>query len=174
MERGANAGVTVFMYGSCIVHLAKCGRWQEGRKILDKMLGLGLQPDILTVNALLHSCGKAKWKVALALLRRVRSTGFALCIISYNTVISACGNCGQWEKALLLLEEMEAVGGVKPNIISYNSAITACGKSHRWEKAVSLLREMPQQKALLRTWLATTPQLKLAVRVENGTRRWTL
>ena len=44
----------------------------------------------------------------------------------------------KWQKALVLLSELEA-----PNIVHYNAAIDACGKSGQWEAALALLREMP-------------------------------
>ena len=58
--------------------------------------------------------------------------------IAAGKAIAAAARERKWQKALVLLSELEA-----PNIVHYNAAIDACGKSGQWEAALALLREMP-------------------------------
>ena len=59
----------------------------------------------------------------------------------FSAAISACGKCGQWEKALQLLDEMQQ-RRLEPDVISFSAAISACEKVGQWEKALQLLDEM--------------------------------
>ena len=54
--------------------------------------------------------------------------------------ISACKKCGQWEKALQLLDEMQQ-RRLEPDVISFNAAISACEKSFHHREADRLYQE---------------------------------
>ena len=64
-----------------------------------------------------------------------------MCMFSFSAAISACEKGGQWERALLLLDEMRRCG-VKQDIFGFSAAISACAKGGQWERALSLLNEM--------------------------------
>jgi pentatricopeptide repeat domain (PPR motif) len=46
-------------------------------------------------------------------------------VTSSNAAISACGICGQWQRAVGLLDDMR-MQDVERDTVSYNAAITAC------------------------------------------------
>ena len=47
--------------------------------------------------------------------------------ITYSAAISACEKGGQWQRALQLLEDMQAKG-IPADTITYSAAISACEK----------------------------------------------
>lgn len=83
------------------------------------------------------------WALVLGLMSEMRSKGLAPDVFTYSTAITACGKAGQWERALMLLGEMET-GQEKlaPDVISINAAIAACGRAGECDRALELLRRM--------------------------------
>ena len=61
--------------------------------------------------------------------------------ISFSAAISACEKGQQWQRALQLMEGMQA-RSVQPNVISYNAAISACGKGQQWQWVLQLMEGM--------------------------------
>jgi pentatricopeptide repeat protein len=107
------------------------------------MSGLGLQPNVITMNAAISACEKGgQWKKALALLDSMPDLGLQPNVITMNAAISACEKSGQWEKALAILDSMPDLG-LQPDVITMNAAISACEKGGQWEKALALLDSMP-------------------------------
>merc|ERR1712138_211791 len=64
-------------------------------------------------------------------------------VITFSALISACGACGEWTRALGVLEEMKWER-VWPDVISYNAAITACANGEQWEAALRVFAECRQ------------------------------
>ena len=55
----------------------------------------------------------------------------------FNNEISRLGKDGQWQEALLMLEEMEKAG-FKATVVSYNAAMSALNKNGQSEQALDL------------------------------------
>lgn len=67
--------------------------------------------------------------MALELLADMESRGVEPDVVTYNSLINVLRWGGQREKALAIVEDMNAKGaegGVRPDVITYNSAIAAC------------------------------------------------
>ena len=62
-------------------------------------------------------------------------------VISHHAVISACEKEQRWERAQLLLAQMEARGLVS-NEISYKAATSACEEEQRWDRTPLLRAQM--------------------------------
>lgn len=56
----------------------------------------------------------------------------------YLSFASSFGQGRQWQKALILLRDMEVVDGLPANLICYNAAADACGKVRFRFKSLSL------------------------------------
>jgi pentatricopeptide repeat protein len=67
--------------------------------------------------------------------------GSALTYAGFKDAINACDKCGQWSKALELLELMP-VAKVDPDVIVYSLVINACARGGQCERALDLLIEM--------------------------------
>ncbi|CAK0846814.1 unnamed protein product [Prorocentrum cordatum] len=64
-------------------------------------------------------------------------------VFSYSAGISACKNCGQWQRALSLFDDM-CEARVERDAISYNAGISACEQGEQWQRALSLFCELWQ------------------------------
>lgn len=95
------------------------------------------------------------WALVLGLMEEMRAEGVAPDVFTFTTAITACGKAGQWERALVLLEEMGGGGGgddglrrrrtgvpIAPDVASINAAISACARAGQWESALGLLGRM--------------------------------
>ena len=49
-------------------------------------------------------------------------------LLLLSLLLVLCRQGRQWQKALVLLREMEVVDGLPGNLICYNAAADACGK----------------------------------------------
>ena len=81
----------------------------------------------------------------------MKVNGLKINTITYNSAIAALSKAARnsegditsllWEKALLLIKDMED-DGVKRDSFTFSSAISTCGAAGRWEEAVSLINDM--------------------------------
>ncbi|OLP74631.1 hypothetical protein AK812_SmicGene45777, partial [Symbiodinium microadriaticum] len=78
-----------------------------------------------------QACAAAfAWAQALALLRDEVQE------VAYNSAITACDNGGEWERALLLLQELERRGLCSTT--TFNATLSACASASAWEAAALL------------------------------------
>merc|ERR1711938_278624 len=104
----------------------------------------GLPPNVVQISMAVSRLGRMRrgWQSAVQLLESAEARyGVTPNTITYNAAISACEKGGQWERALALLDAMQAAG-VAPDTITYSAAISACEKGGQWERALALLDEM--------------------------------
>lgn len=47
---------------------------------------------------------------------------------TYNSLANVLGSCGEWERAVSLLDDMRA-RGLKPDVVTYSALISACEKA---------------------------------------------
>ena len=66
-----------------------------------------LEPDLITYNAAIIACGKAKQpEIALGLLAEMQNKGLDPDVIAYSAAISACERASQPERSLDLPAEI--------------------------------------------------------------------
>jgi len=63
----------------------------------------------------------------------------------YTAAIDACAKASDGQKAINLLDEMNAKG-IKSSSVTYSAVITACGNSGEWRKAMDMLDVMKTKK----------------------------
>ncbi|CAB1101619.1 unnamed protein product [Ectocarpus sp. CCAP 1310/34] len=86
-----------------------------------------------------------RWPMALELLADMERRGVEPDVVTYNSLINVLRWGGQRDRALEILDGMNAkggAGGVRPDVITYNSAIAACASGGEWKKASQLIGEM--------------------------------
>lgn len=127
-------------YTWAIGSLGRSRRWEDAVVLLDDMVHVGLEPNVITFNALLTAAERGhQWEAGLALLSETRCRSLRPDVITYNTTISACERSGEWSLCVWLLDEMHSVQ-IPPNVISYSAAISGCGRSREWARSLALLR----------------------------------
>lgn len=47
---------------------------------------------------------------------------------TYNSLASVLGSCGEWERAIGLLDDMREKG-LKPDVVTYSALVSSCEKA---------------------------------------------
>ena len=112
--------MSVYMYGTCISAMSKCGRWREALEMVDRMMARGVAPNAYAVSAAIRACGGAlRWKEAVALHDRMVDTGvMQRDLFCLSAAIDAAGRAGQTEVALRLLGDLRAAD-IQPDSFVY-------------------------------------------------------
>ncbi|MCL9843950.1 type III effector protein with ppr repeats [Ralstonia solanacearum] len=83
---------------------------------------------------------------SMELLQAVKDAGICPNVVTYSAAISACEKAGRMDEALVLLNELKAMGSddpmMRPNVVTYSAAISACEKAGRADHALVLLGEL--------------------------------
>lgn len=58
---------------------------------------------------------------------------------TYAAMISAYKDCGQWARALEVVQEMKTAGA-KLDAATYSALISTCERSNQWERAMEVRR----------------------------------
>lgn len=104
--------------------------------------------DVLSCNLLLGSVnalGNQTWPLALHIFRTMVMWQVQADQVSYVSSLSACSASGHWERAIVLLWEMN-LQRLSSHVAS-SAVIGACGKVGQWEFALHLLTTLERAKA---------------------------
>ena len=107
---------------------------------------VGCAPNNVVFNAMLAACqrGGAPWRSQLlAVFASMSAHGVTPDAWAYSAAIDALAHTGQWERALGLLDDLEAAGSVsKPESYCYGAAMRACMRVGRWQAVIGLYERM--------------------------------
>ncbi|CAE7630810.1 unnamed protein product, partial [Symbiodinium necroappetens] len=106
--------LTTGVFNAALICLQRSQQWQASLQLLEGMDDHAVQPDLVSVNSVLASCGAAtNWLLVLGLLNeaRTRYDIGPLSTVSYNTALAACGRlilkgALLWQASIFLLEEL--------------------------------------------------------------------
>lgn len=94
-------------------------------------------------NGISSSSAGEGWALVLGLMSEMRSEGVNPDAFTFSIAIAACGRAGQWQRALLLLDEMgREKEPLAPNVVAVNAAMAACARAGECDRALDLLRRM--------------------------------
>ncbi|CAK9089506.1 Pentatricopeptide repeat-containing protein At2g31400 [Durusdinium trenchii] len=106
--------------------------WERAIDLLWQMRSLGVQPDIVSCNAVITACDRAGvWQAALS-----AAHGYAMSNVTCNALLSSCAV--DWLRGLSLLEEMHG------RSLRMDSASLCLMGSLPWAGAHSALQTMSQ------------------------------
>lgn len=63
-----------------------------------------------------------------SLFNQMERAGLTPDLWTYNSLASVLGSCGEWERAVALLDDMRA-RGLRPDVITYSALVSACEKA---------------------------------------------
>ncbi|CAK9045513.1 unnamed protein product [Durusdinium trenchii] len=123
----------------------KVGRWQEAFGFLDLIPRSELQPDIITLSALISSCEpRGEWQQALGLLTEmVDRWEIQPSDVSVNAAMTTLRTEeAPWPCALELFHSMHSMHQLRRDVISWNALLTSFLTSQQWEDVLNLFDEM--------------------------------
>ncbi|CAK9089068.1 Pentatricopeptide repeat-containing protein At2g31400 [Durusdinium trenchii] len=129
---------SVISYSSCLSALER-SQWSKALNLWEAMEEKKIEADVIAYNVAINACGE-DWQAAIALLVHLNASRLKGSVISYNTTISATEKAGQWQVAMLLMEELTCQ--MVPDIITYNAVISACAKDGQWQQAMCLYQAL--------------------------------
>ncbi|ACI64491.1 predicted protein [Thalassiosira pseudonana CCMP1335] len=142
--RSTNMRINAITYNSAISALAKAAR-SESRQ----QRRFDYNKDDETDHA---QNSDILWRRALDLIECMEKEGVKRDVFTYSAAIStcgaaaACGNCGQWDAAYELFNEMK-LDGLQPDLVSYNALVGAGMTANKPDEVFDLWIEMCQQKS---------------------------
>ena len=121
---------------TCSAALGACrDSWQLAVALVERMGQCAQQPHTIVLNALTSACGQGgQWQLAVQTLSA--GDGF-----TYAAAISACEKARQWQRALWLLQHMQATS-LETDAVCFAAAISACESASRWQHAALLWQGM--------------------------------
>lgn len=99
----------VRILNSLISAFVALGSYGDARRVLDEdFSGLGLEPDVVTYNVLIHSLGRAKRpELAVKALEVMRNNGLTPNQVTYNSLLDLLVEARRLDLANKLIEEMK-------------------------------------------------------------------
>ncbi|KAL1200102.1 Pentatricopeptide repeat-containing protein [Cardamine amara subsp. amara] len=109
--------------------LKACGTdYYRGKKLIDEMKSLGLEPNQITWSTLIDMCGNSgDVEGAVRILRTMHLAGTRPDVVAYTTAIKICAENKSLKLAFSLFEEMRRYQ-IKPNWVTYNTLLKARSK----------------------------------------------
>ena len=148
-------GPNVISYTTVINSLNKRGRIKQAQDILDRMINIGVQPNIITYNSFLDAWArKAKFERDAAreaerlLTQMIKNEsefeGIQPDMVSYSTVVHAYSRRGEAKEAERILFKMEDAGLVHTSTHTYNAVL------HAWARSKMKNAPIQAERLLLR------------------------
>eukprot|EP00439_Symbiodinium_sp_Y106_P061497 s1130_g9.t1 len=161
----------IFLHGAGMSSMEKMGRWQDALAMLKHLGEMQLQANVVTASTVMSSCVKGiHWHGTLLVLDHFMEQRLEPNVVMYTSAISAtaagrqpsifsisskqrrnvhaycaaivaCETGGQWQRALMLLSEVEQ-SRIEADAVIYNATISACGESGPWRVVGHLLSDM--------------------------------
>ncbi|XP_068658103.1 pentatricopeptide repeat-containing protein At3g18020 [Aristolochia californica] len=112
--------------------------------LLVSMLQNGCQPDIVTLNTVIHGlCKMGRVDEAIKVFNDMLTGSFCSPdVVTYTTVISGLLDVGRIEEALNLLHQKMPESYCKPNIVTYNTVLRGLCKALKIDEAMEILTLM--------------------------------
>ncbi|KAJ1701737.1 hypothetical protein LUZ63_001516 [Rhynchospora breviuscula] len=150
----------------------------EQLDVLVRMLEKQCQPDIITLNTIIHGfCKVGKVNEARKIMDDMINGTFSLCVpdvVTFTMIICGLLDAGQCDEALDLLRSMVPKHSCPPNTVTYNATIKGLFGLKKVEKALEVFDEMLRKRipcdSLTYTYIIKG--LFEADRIEKAKRFW--
>lgn len=68
-----------------------------------------------------------------SLFNQMERAGLSPDVWTYNSLANVLGSCGEWERAVTLLDDMRDKG-IEPDVVTYSALISTCEKAGQVRK----------------------------------------
>lgn len=149
MERQLGT-LNVELFTTLITLCGQAGQLERAFKVHEQMVSNGINPSVVTFNALLTACRRGGGNninnnasdIALQVMQIMRDTpGCTPDVITYSTLIDTLGRAGRFREMRELLQDMK-LQGLTPNFVTYTCMISAMAKSGDLDAAMRLIDDM--------------------------------
>jgi pentatricopeptide repeat protein len=107
------------------------------------MLSKGIEPSVITFNAIIDACARNGQMDQLAYLRQeMRTRNLSPNLITYSTMIKGFCQRQDMPSALRTLEDLRQTNGLRPDEIVYNTLLEGCSSNGLLVEGERLLAEM--------------------------------
>jgi pentatricopeptide repeat protein len=138
-ERG-DISPNAHCYTAAIKACGEGGQWNLAIQILDQMILDNVRPSAITFATIIEAAGLCgRWNEGISMMKSMRKNGFPVTEICYAQAIRACPDINGAQR---LLQTMEAVDGVRPNLLAYNALLARMRDFGKGETALSVLEQM--------------------------------
>ena len=149
---------------------ARHGRWSFYSCLLQELMHSELQPDVVTSNAVISTCGRAsEWQKALSVLGKCHLLCLEATAVSAGAALAACKKGAVWQAALALLRLGSRVGlntmlgcasawqlgmclaanffqwHLQPDLVSVNTLLASDGDGVSWRGTLKLAEQLQAQ-----------------------------
>ena len=135
----------IVSWSAAISACEKAGQWLQALSLF-RMVQASLSPNSFTHSAILSSCEKAsRWQQASQLLHVQKFSLRRFETLHCNSVLSSCRTSGSWRVALVFLQDLSNLSGLRANSISFNSVLRSLLSDeglNRWQDGQLLLQRL--------------------------------
>lgn len=140
-----HAGVSPdqYVFGLAIGAFCELGDWKAALDLHRDMARRGVPRNQFTYTTVIDACAKAgELELALAALAEMEAEDqLTPGVRAFTAAVSACRPTGEWQRAKVLLERMQALK-VAPNVLTYTAALSTCIGSGQLAWAIEIRGEM--------------------------------
>ncbi|KAJ7973260.1 Pentatricopeptide repeat-containing protein [Quillaja saponaria] len=158
--------------GTALVDMyAKCGRLDMAWEVFENVK----VKEVFTWNAMIGGLAKhGRAEDAIELFTKMHRENLKLCGITFVAVLNACAHAGMVDRGLVLLNSMEEVYDIEPEVEHYGCVVDLLGRAGHLAEAEKLINSMPV-KPNAAIWGALLGACRIHGNVEMGERvGWTL
>ncbi|KAG5016777.1 hypothetical protein JHK85_022913 [Glycine max] len=135
-SRTRGYGNTVYSFSAMISALGRNNRFSEAVSLLRSMGKFGLEPNLVTYNAIIDAGAKGEltFEIVVKFLEEMIAAGCMPDRLTYNSLLKTCVAKGRWKLCRDLLAEMEWKG-IGRDVYTYNTYVDALCKGGRMDLA---------------------------------------
>ncbi|OLP88849.1 Pentatricopeptide repeat-containing protein, chloroplastic [Symbiodinium microadriaticum] len=141
LEQG-NTETSIIPYNSATSACAR-GRWDLALALVAGPGFRNLQTDVVTRNALISVLEGSGWQESLRPFSELFQASLQPTTVTFNSLLKVSATSTEWQRALLLLPEMEL--RELTNAVSFTTALTASARGLQWKTSLILLGEIRRQ-----------------------------
>jgi len=138
---GSSMPKNASLYNELVLAFGKGDEVERAFSVFECMKKIGIEPDSLTLDALLEGAGRANaFEQAIGIFEEMKARGIVPHEDSFRMLVAACGVRGELVSAFMVFSEMKRAG--LPLSVAYNSLLEASLQANDIEAALCVFEDM--------------------------------